>query len=74
MVEPDIDASYYTTELQPQWYHLDCFKEHRSSLDALDAVADHIPGFKSLKKPDQKLLIDALGESGMTASAGYVCS
>lgn len=72
MVVPDVDASYYTSEPHPEWYHLDCFKENLTELDAVDVVADHIPGFKSLKRPDQKLLIEALGESGMTATAGCV--
>ena len=72
MVEPGIDDSFYSSEPHPEWYHLDCFKKALGELDASDIAADHIPGFKALKKSDQKLLIEAFGESGMTSTAGYV--
>ena len=70
MVEPSSDDDYYSSEPQPEWYHLDCFKKALGDLDATDVAADHIPGFKGLEKPDQNLLIKAFGESGMTSAAG----
>ena len=72
MVEPSPDDGYYTSEPHPEWYHLDCFKKALVELDASDVAADHIPGFKALKKPDQKLLVETFGESGMTSAAGWV--
>ncbi|GBP32813.1 Poly polymerase [Eumeta japonica] len=44
---------------QPLWHHVNCFAEARSELLYM-AGGENLPGYKSLKKEDQKMVKDAI--------------
>ncbi|CAI9730721.1 [ADP-ribose] polymerase 1-like [Octopus vulgaris] len=53
---------------QDTWYHVDCFVKNRDELEFADKSVDDIVGYKTLKKEDQKELVEKLGKGSSTSS------